>query len=414
MHSLQLPWLGRVCKHRLKIAPASSYVQSVKGRSSQRPERPRKSLCPPAMPRSSLLSPVLPAFLGWTQLAVRLLAWLTTALQAAWRLCPKSLRTEAPAKALPEPWESCPELRVYGGGGNDGGCGLFTVCTDPHSFQVHLPHLAGHSAYFAALSRSRMRETSRGHLDLPHVPSSTFRSVLEWVFFGRFLLGEEDLLPAIQVGSYLAMPGFLGRCRAALRPFLGPQNCLSFLRFAESVACPELRAEVCRYLSDHLLELAPTITGQLDLHLWEELAQMRLEGPPDLCILRKENVVVPQTGDLPRGLFRRPLPPKEGHWHHFAQLPFQAQKWSISVAQLLNYLFLSGGFREKKGARGFAFRPAAFRYNPLTNAWTPIAAPQKVRPWMVLKGGMEGMEVGQRGHQSHVQLFQKKGPPKDI
>ncbi|XP_067324518.1 kelch repeat and BTB domain-containing protein 11-like [Anolis sagrei] len=363
--------------------------------------------------RVLLLRSALSVVLGWMQLAAQLLAWLTGALQAAWRLCPKFLWTEAPAQPLPELWESCPELRVYGGEGDGGGCGLLTVCTDPHTFQVHLPHLARHSAYFAALSRSHMRETSRGHLDLTHVPSSAFHAVLEWVFFGRFVVEEEDLLPAIQVGSYLALPGFLDRCRAALKPFLTPQNCLSFLHFAESMACPELRAEVCRYLSDHLLELAPTITGQLDPHLREELTQMRLEGPPHLCILRKENVVTPQTGDLPRGLFRRPLPPKEGEWHCFAQLPFQAQKWSFSVAQLLNYLFLSGGFREKKGARGFAFCPAAFRYNPLTGAWTPIAAPQKVRPWTrgqgrdgQASGGIE-KENGERGHQSLAQPFQR-------
>ncbi|CAM2098841.1 unnamed protein product [Caretta caretta] len=62
-----------------------------------------------------------------------------------------------------------------------------------------------------------------------------------------------------------------------------------------------------------------------------------------------------------------------GTWCRATGLPFRADKWSFGTAQLLNYLFLIGGYRERRGARGFAFRMAAFRYNPLAGCWQPTA-----------------------------------------
>ncbi|KAJ7329395.1 hypothetical protein JRQ81_015569 [Phrynocephalus forsythii] len=226
-----------------------------------------------------------------------------------------------------------------------------------------------------------MQEASERCLHLDHVPSGAFRAILEWAFWGRFALPKEELRPAVEAASYLAVPGFLDRCWEALRPLLGPQNCLSYLHFAEAVGCPELRAQVCGYLSTHLLELAQPITGRLAPRLREELAQLRLVGPPSLCTLQKENTG-PALGEqlqALRGLYCRPLPPEEGDWHRATRMPFQADKWSFSAAQVLNYLFLVGGYREKRGARGFAFRMAAFRYNPLAGTWRPITPPNKRR-----------------------------------
>ncbi|XP_015276152.1 PREDICTED: kelch domain-containing protein 7B, partial [Gekko japonicus] len=338
------------------------------------------------MPRRGLLHAVsgeglslAAAWLAWAPLATRGLACLSRALRHLWALVSSPWKRPGNASAsLPEPWESCPGLRVYRGG--DAEAELLTVHTRPYSFQVDLAQLAGESAYFQALSRSGMQEAVGGHLRLDHVPSPAFHAILQWVFLGRFSLAEDELLPAVQAASYLLLPGFLDRCRLALRPLLGPQNCLSYLRFAEAVGCPELRAEVCGYLSTHLLELAAPVTHQLPPRLREELAGLRLQGPPKLCVLQKENVTRgPRQQPPTRGLYCRPLPPEEGGWHCATHLPFQADKWSFSTAQLLNYLFIMGGYREKRGARGFFFRTAAFRYNPLTGVWHPTASPQKRR-----------------------------------
>nr|XP_034959542.1 kelch repeat and BTB domain-containing protein 11-like [Zootoca vivipara] len=319
------------------------------------------------------------AWLGWARLTKRVFDFLASALWALWGLIPWSWKRQGARGALPEPWESCPKLRVYRGG--DGEAELLTVHTQPYSFQVDLARLATESAYFEALSRSRMQEASERQLELSHVPSDTFRAILEWVFSRQFSLGEEDLLPAVQSASYLMLPGFLDRCWVALSPLLSPQNCLSYLGFAEAVGCPELRALVSRYLSAHLLELAAPVTGRLDPQLREELVQLRFEGHPMLCALRKENVSLAPGVPLEslRGLYRRPLPPEEGDWRCATRLPFQAEKWSFSTAQLLNYLFVMGGYREKRGPRSFTFRMAAFCYNPLTGTWRPTAAPNKRR-----------------------------------
>nr|XP_028602390.1 kelch-like protein 42 [Podarcis muralis] len=319
------------------------------------------------------------AWLGWARLAKRAFDFLAGALWALWGLIALSWKRQGAQGPLPEPWESCPELRVYRGG--DGEAELLTVHTQPYSFQVDLARLAMESAYFEALSRSRMQEASERQLDLSHVPSGTFRAILEWVFSGRFSLEEEDLLPAVQTASYLMLPGFLDRCWAALSPLLSPQNCLAYLGFAEAVGCPELRALVSGYLSAHLLELPAPVTERLDPQLREELAQLRFKGRPMLCALRKENVSLAPGVPLEhlQGLYHRPLPPEEGDWRCATRLPFQAEKWSFSTAQLLNYLFVMGGYREKRGPRSFTFRMAAFRYNPLTGTWRSTAAPNKRR-----------------------------------
>ncbi|XP_061493938.1 kelch repeat and BTB domain-containing protein 11-like isoform X2 [Rhineura floridana] len=226
-----------------------------------------------------------------------------------------------------------------------------------------------------------MQEAVERRLELEHVPSGPFHAILEWVFSRRFTLAEEELLPAVQAASYLVLPRFLDRCWMALSPLLTPQNCLSYLQFAEAIGCPELREVVCGYLSAHLLELAMSVTGHLAPQLKEELAQLRLRGRPKLCVLRKENVTVRPEAQLAslRVLYCRPLPPEEGDWHCATCLPFQAEKWSFSTAQLLNYLFIVGGYRERRGARAFVFRMAAFCYNPLTDTWRPTATPSKRR-----------------------------------
>ncbi|XP_050808726.1 kelch-like protein 42 isoform X1 [Gopherus flavomarginatus] len=270
-----------------------------------------------------------------------------------------------------EPWESSPEQRVYWSRG--AGLPLITVQTDPCAFQVELARLAEESAYFRALARSQMQEAAERRLVLEHVPSGAFRAILEFVFLGHFGLGEEELLPAIQAASYLLVPSFLEQCWLALRTLLRPHNCLSYLHFAEAIGCPEMRAVLCQYLSAQLLELAP-VTGQLAPALQEELAGLRTRGPQQLCVLRKENLRAPATPATEplHGLYCLPLT-QGGTWHRATELPFRADKWSFSTAQLLNYLFLLGGYRERCGARGFAFRMAAFRYNPLAGSWQPTA-----------------------------------------
>ncbi|XP_075772866.1 LOW QUALITY PROTEIN: kelch repeat and BTB domain-containing protein 13-like [Pelodiscus sinensis] len=305
------------------------------------------------------------------------LGWVLGLLRAlAGFFLPPSRRPRGPAPR-PEPWGSSPERRVYQSQG--AGLPLFTVQTVPWAFQVELARLAEESAYFGALARSQMQEAAAGRLVLEHVPSGAFRAILDFVFLGRFGLGEDELLPAVQAASYLQVPSFLERCWLALRPRLRPHNCLAYLRFAEAVGCPEMRAELCGYLSTQLLELAP-VTGQLGPALQGELARLRTRGPPRLCVLRKENLGAPAPPgeEPPRGLYCL-APGQGGAWRQASRLPFRAHKWSFSTAQLLNYLFLVGGYRERRGARGFAFRMAAFRYNPLAGSWQPTAPPLKRR-----------------------------------
>lgn len=60
-----------------------------------------------------------------------------------------------------------------------------------------------------------------------------------------------------------------------------------------------------------------------------------------------------------------------------AELPFAADKWCLTAVVLYNYLYVIGGYR-RCVKRGWEFKMASFRFNPLTVTWTATAPLIKV------------------------------------
>ncbi|XP_029472430.1 kelch-like protein 18 [Rhinatrema bivittatum] len=268
-------------------------------------------------------------------------------------------------------WQRNTQQRIYHSRETESRSSV-TVQTSICSFQVDLERLMEHSEYFRALSTSCMKETLENQILLDHIPSNAFHSILEYVFKNKFYMEQELLLPSIEAANYLACQSYLEKCWVSLRSFLSPETCLMYLDFAKSIVCEEMQAVVHQYLSDGLLELR-SITKALEEGERDRLVRLRMQGPQDLCVLKKENLISGSQRELDpmRFLYRLALE-KKGFWSRGTKLPFIAEKWNFSTAVLWNYLFVIGGYKQKV-RRGSEFRMAAFRYNPILDCWDTTA-----------------------------------------
>ncbi|KAM9807774.1 kelch-like protein 32 [Neosynchiropus ocellatus] len=250
---------------------------------------------------------------------------------------------------------------------------MATIQTDEHAFYVDLRRLAHCSEYFRALTLSRMKEMSESFICLDHVPSSVFHNLLEFSFHDRFIQPQQEELAAhIQVSSYLLAKDFLSKCLSNLLDTLGPEDCLSCLSLAQELCCEELKMTVFTYLSRNLLELQ-LIRG-LGEDVKQQLVHLRAEGTPRLCSLRKENLTSwsdPETEGSKR-IFTLRDSEQSTEWCSLTEFPFRADKWCFTAVVLYNYLYIIGGFRERV-RRGWEFKMASFRYNPLTHTWVDTA-----------------------------------------
>ncbi|KAM9753002.1 kelch-like protein 23 isoform 1-T1 [Menidia menidia] len=266
-----------------------------------------------------------------------------------------------------EEWTTNEAFRTYHfGHGNET---MVTVQTSTHAFHVDLHRLSECSEYFRALSQSRMRETSESLIHLEHIPSSIFHNLLEFSFNCHFKVPKEELGEHIQVSSYLLAEAFLSRCLSVLADELSPSNCLSYLSLAQEIFCAELKVAVLSYLSRNLLEL-PHIIRCLNDEEKEKVLNLRICGNPHLCSVRKENLTSwndPET-EQARHVFTLKGPENGGVWHPVTELPFRADKWCFTTVVLYNYLYVIGGYRQRK-KRGWEFCMASFRFNPLAHSW---------------------------------------------
>lgn len=117
----------------------------------------------------------------------------------------------------------------------------------------------------------------------------------------------------------------------------------------------------------------------------EQVVQLRTRGDASLCSLRKENLTSwndPET-QRARHLYVLQGGSEVGSevgegWRPATELPFAADKWCLTAVVLYNYLYVIGGYRQRV-KRGWEFKMASFRFNPLTVTWAATAALIKVR-----------------------------------
>lgn len=114
----------------------------------------------------------------------------------------------------------------------------------------------------------------------------------------------------------------------------------------------------------------------------EEVVLLRTQGDRHLCSLRKENLTSwkdPET-ERARHMFALTGSGDSDGWQPVSELPFRADKWCFTTAILYNYLYIIGGYRQQV-KRGWEFKMASFRFNPLTCAWVATAPLIKVRQY---------------------------------
>ncbi|MCJ8733154.1 hypothetical protein PDJAM_G00219900 [Pangasius djambal] len=265
-------------------------------------------------------------------------------------------------------WEMDQEARTYRYHGNGP---MFTIQTSTYVFYVDVERLADCSEYFRALCNSCMRESAEHLVNLSHVPSRVFHNLLQFCFLQRFCIPHNLLEEHLRVSTYLLVPDFTRCLLLSLSEILTEQTFLDYLQLAEELGSVEIHETVLKYLSTNLLEL-PHLSRGLDLHLQQEILRIRSKGSRWLCCLRKENLISRnnQETESARRLFR--LDEDDGKWSTVTDLPFSSDKWCCTTAVLFNYLYLIGGFRQQM-KRGYEFKMASFRYNPLTNKWVSTA-----------------------------------------
>ncbi|CAJ1056898.1 kelch-like protein 42 isoform X1 [Xyrichtys novacula] len=286
-------------------------------------------------------------------------------------ITPNGITDGGSCKPDPEEWETNEVQRTYCSGDKDET--MVTVQTRPHAFYVDLGRLSECSEYFRALSQSRMRETSQNLIHLDHVSSSVFHNLLEFTFYNNFEVLEEELGAHIQVSSYLLAEAFLSKCLSVLTDLLSPANCLSYLSLAQELCCVELKITVFTFLSQSLLEL-PHLIRSLNEEDQAEVVRLRTQGVPCLCCLRKENLTSwkdPET-ERARHMFTLKGSEDSGDWLPVTELPFRADKWCFTTVVLHNYLYIIGGYRHRE-KRGWEFKMASFRYNPVSHTWVSTA-----------------------------------------
>ncbi|XP_061085300.1 kelch-like protein 15 [Conger conger] len=310
---------------------------------------------------------LLLGFTAWLKYGSEWVRWVFR----RWTLDPEGRGADHSEHRKSELWQTDVASRIFSCG--DGP--RVTVQTSTHAFQAELGRLAEASEYFRALSRSSMRETTERLVHLDHVPARVLHNLLQFIFSGRFSVPDGELGLHLQMGSYLLAHAFVSECLSRLSSVLTPENCEAHLAFAREIGCLEMQETVQGYLSRNLLELGP-LTARLEPGEREELAGLRLCGARRLCGLRKENLA---SGSRSETEAARRLYSLAGEgWRAEAPLPFAADKWCFTTAVLHNYLYLIGGYRHKVG-RGYEFKMASFRYNPLTHSWASTAPLIKCR-----------------------------------
>lgn len=223
----------------------------------------------------------------------------------------------------------------------------------------------------------------------------------------------------LEVSSYLLAEAFLSECLSVLAGELSPSNCQSYLSLAQEICCPELKTTVFTYISRNLMEMPQLVkyatlfcVESMTWHFWirglfvfcnlscfnlvskkncpclrclnkeekEQVVQLRTQGDGCLCSLRKENLTSWNDPETERARYIFVLDGSEdsGEWCPVMELPFTVDKWCFTTVVLYNYLYIIGGYRQRV-KRGWEFKMASFRFNPLTLTWVAIAPLIKVR-----------------------------------
>lgn len=112
-----------------------------------------------------------------------------------------------------------------------------------------------------------------------------------------------------------------------------------------------------------------------------QVVRLRTRGDGSLCSLRKENLTSckdPETERARHVFVLQGGADVGGGWRPVTELPFAADKWCLTAVVLHNYLYVIGGYRQRV-KRGWEFKMASYRFNPLTVTWAATAPLIKVR-----------------------------------
>uniref|UniRef100_T1JLZ1 BTB domain-containing protein n=1 Tax=Strigamia maritima TaxID=126957 RepID=T1JLZ1_STRMM len=121
--------------------------------------------------------------------------------------------------------------------------------------------LAAASPYFRAFfnfdsNKVNCSNIERQILSLEYVKSSAFESILEFIYSGEIIIGEDNVEDLLQAADLLLMSDLKELCFDYLEQCIAPPNCLGILEFTERFTCPRVNFKANEVLNNCFSEVS--------------------------------------------------------------------------------------------------------------------------------------------------------------
>ncbi|ESN98498.1 hypothetical protein HELRODRAFT_84578 [Helobdella robusta] len=156
------------------------------------------------------------------------------------------------------------------------------------TFHVHRCYLAACSQYFYSMFTKDFAEKMQAQVELKAVSALGLRALLEYSYTGSIVINDANLQDVLEAADHLQFNEVLTFCARHLRDELTVDNCLHFLRLAETYGLQECKRDTKAFILDNFVPVSKNedfkqITAEL---LCELLADDRLRAPSEMDVFK--------------------------------------------------------------------------------------------------------------------------------
>ncbi|KAM9322264.1 kelch-like protein 10 [Pholidichthys leucotaenia] len=152
-------------------------------------------------------------------------------------------------------------------------------------FKIHKIILVNLSPYFRALFL-HCASSEQKVFNIPGIAAPIMELILEYAYTGLISVTVENVQELLLTAHQLEVMDIVQICWNLIKNELAPKNCIGIWQFTNVVPCPEMRYKVCRYITDHFVDVVSS----------EEFLQLSVEeledilGRDELCVKRENSV----------------------------------------------------------------------------------------------------------------------------
>ncbi|XP_071946838.1 kelch-like protein 24 [Antedon mediterranea] len=134
-----------------------------------------------------------------------------------------------------------------------------TIQVAGENFPCHRVVLSACSTFFRAMFSSNMVESDNKIVRLQQIVDlELFRNIMEFTYTGKLLITLQNAQDLISLASYLHYHPVITACSEFFKKNLEPDNCISFMNFAQSIGCYEIYNDALNYVYKHFLQVCNT------------------------------------------------------------------------------------------------------------------------------------------------------------